>query len=99
VASVEARDLEEYLASMDASIGDLVEGSEAEAIAGKTWDFGESVVMEKTSRRWKGRGTFLLGGRASAGGADRAFSCRGLCHGVQGLLLMRPLPSLRYIFA
>jgi hypothetical protein len=56
VASVEARDLEEDLASVDALIGDLVGGSEVEAMTGKTWDFGESVVTEKTIKKMEREG-------------------------------------------
>jgi hypothetical protein len=36
LTSAEARDLEEDLASVDASIGDLTGGSEVEAMAAKT---------------------------------------------------------------
>jgi hypothetical protein len=61
VASVEARDLEEDLASMDASIGDLVRSSETEAMARKTWDFGESVVTEKTIKKMEREGYFSIG--------------------------------------
>jgi hypothetical protein len=44
VASVAVQELEEDLTSVNASIGDLVGAREAEAMAGKTWEFGESMV-------------------------------------------------------
>jgi hypothetical protein len=47
LASALAQDLEEDLASMEASIGDLVGASEGEGMAGKTWDFGPSSVTEE----------------------------------------------------
>jgi hypothetical protein len=46
---------------MDASIRDLVGGSEAEAMAWKTWDFSESVVMEKTIKKMEREGYFSIG--------------------------------------
>jgi hypothetical protein len=58
VASVAARELEEDLASVDASIGDLIGESEVEVMAGKTWDFGESLVMEKMIRKMEREGYF-----------------------------------------
>jgi hypothetical protein len=61
VASVAARELEENLASVDASIGDLIGESEVEAMAGKTWDFGESLVMEKMIRKMEKEGYFSAG--------------------------------------
>jgi hypothetical protein len=39
VVSVAVQELEEDLVSVDASIGDLVNVGEAEAMARKTWEF------------------------------------------------------------
>jgi hypothetical protein len=61
LTSAEARDLEEDLASVDASIGDLTGGSEAGAMAGKTWDFGKSLVMEKMIKKMEKEGYFSIG--------------------------------------
>jgi hypothetical protein len=61
VASVEARELEEDLASVDASICDLVRESETEAMAGKTFDFSESLIMEKMIRKLEKEGYFPIG--------------------------------------
>jgi hypothetical protein len=38
--SAEARDLEEDLAGVEASVGDLIGAEETGLMAGKTWDFG-----------------------------------------------------------
>jgi hypothetical protein len=59
LTSVAARDLEEDLASMDASIGDLTRGSGA--MAGKTWDFGRSLVTEKMIKKMEKEGYFSVG--------------------------------------
>jgi hypothetical protein len=61
LTSAEARDLEEDLASVDASIGDLTGGSEAGAMARKTWDFGKSLVMEKMIKKMEKEGYFSVG--------------------------------------
>jgi hypothetical protein len=42
-----AKDLEENLTGVDASVSDLVRASEGEAMAGKTWDFDESLITEE----------------------------------------------------
>lgn len=60
--SAEARELEDDLASVDASIGDLIRGSETKVMARKTFDIVPSLVTEKAIRRWRGRGTSPLGG-------------------------------------
>jgi hypothetical protein len=57
--SAEAHDLEEDLASLDASIGDLIGGSGA--MAGRTWDFGESLVTEKMIKKMEKEGYFSIG--------------------------------------
>jgi hypothetical protein len=59
LTSAEAHDLEEDLASVDASIGNLTGGSGA--MAGKTWDFGESLVMEKMIKKMEKEGYFSVG--------------------------------------
>jgi hypothetical protein len=61
VASVVAQELEEDLASVNASIGDLVGSSEADVMAGKTWDFGESLVTEKMIKKMEKEGYFSIG--------------------------------------
>jgi hypothetical protein len=57
--SAEARDLEEDLASVDAPIGDLTGGSGA--MAGKAWDFGESLVTEKMIKKMEKERYFSVG--------------------------------------
>jgi hypothetical protein len=47
VAIVEAQELEKDLAGVEASISDLVGAEEVEAMAGKTWDFGPSLMTRK----------------------------------------------------
>jgi hypothetical protein len=47
LTSALAQDLEEDLASVEASIGDMVGASEGEGMAGKIWDFGPSSVTEE----------------------------------------------------
>lgn len=54
----EARDLEEDLASVDASVGDLVRGSESEAMVAKTWDFGQSLMTEEMIQDLEREGCF-----------------------------------------
>jgi hypothetical protein len=61
VASVEAQELEEDLASIDTSIGDLVRESEMNVMAGNTFHFGESLIMEKMIRKMEKEGYFLVG--------------------------------------
>jgi hypothetical protein len=61
LTSVEARELGEDLASVDASINDLVGGGEAETMARKTWDFGESLVMERMIKKMEKKGFFSAG--------------------------------------
>jgi hypothetical protein len=63
VASITTQELEEDLASVSASIGDLVGGSEAEVMAEKTWDFGESLVTEKMIKKMEKEG-YLSASRA-----------------------------------
>ena len=47
VAIAEAQELEEDLAGVEASLGDLVGAKEAEVMAGKTWHFGPSLMTKK----------------------------------------------------
>jgi hypothetical protein len=61
VASVVVQELEEDLASIDTSIGDLVRGGDAEAMARKTWDFGESWMTEKMIRKQEKEGMYSAG--------------------------------------
>jgi hypothetical protein len=60
VASITTQELED-LASGDASIGEFVGGSELEAMAGKAWDFGESLVTEKMIKNMEKEGYFSIG--------------------------------------
>ena len=48
LASVEAIELEEDLASIEASVADLITAEEVEDMvgAGRTWDFGPSLTMK-----------------------------------------------------
>jgi hypothetical protein len=57
--SAEARELEEDLTSVDTSIGDLVRGGEAESMARKAWDFGESLVTERMIKKMEKEGFFF----------------------------------------
>jgi hypothetical protein len=59
LTSAEAHDLEEDLASVDTSIGDLTGGSWV--MAGKTWDFGELLVTEKMIKKIEKEGYFSGG--------------------------------------
>jgi hypothetical protein len=56
-----AQDLEEDLASVEASIGDLVGASEGKGMAGKTWDFGPSSVTEEAITEMLDDGYFKAG--------------------------------------
>ena len=47
VAIAEAQELEVDLASVQASLGDLVGAEEAEVMASKTWDFGPLLMSKK----------------------------------------------------
>ena len=47
LASAEARELEEILSGVEASVGDLIGGEEAEDMAKKTWDFGPSLMTQE----------------------------------------------------
>jgi hypothetical protein len=48
-------------ASINASIGDLVGGREVEAMVGKAWNFGESLVIEKMIKNMEKEGYFSVG--------------------------------------
>jgi hypothetical protein len=61
VASIAVQELEEDLVSVDTSIGDLVGGGEAKAMAGKTWDFGELWMTEKMIRKQEKEGMYSAG--------------------------------------
>jgi hypothetical protein len=61
VASVTTQELKEDLASVNASVGDLVGAGEAEAMARKTWYFGESLITERMIKKMKKEGYFSTG--------------------------------------
>jgi hypothetical protein len=61
VASAAAQDLEEDLASIVASIGDLIGVKEAGLMARKTWDFGPSLMTKKTIAKLEKAEMFPLG--------------------------------------
>jgi hypothetical protein len=61
VASVEARELEEDLARVVASVGDLIGAEETEAMARKTWDFGPSLMTKKMLAELEKEGFFPVG--------------------------------------
>jgi hypothetical protein len=61
LASALAQDLEEDLASVEASVGDLVGASEGEGMASKTWDFGPSSVTEEAIAEMLDDGFFKAG--------------------------------------
>jgi hypothetical protein len=56
VASITAQELEDDLAGVDTSVGDLIRAEEVEAMARKTWYFGESLMtkrmISKLEREW-----------------------------------------------
>ena len=58
VASAEAQELVEDLASVEASVGDLIEAEEAGLMAGKMWDFGPSLMTKKMIAKLKKEGMF-----------------------------------------
>ena len=47
IASAEAQELEEVLVRVEASVGDLIGAEKAEALAGRTWDFGPSLMTKR----------------------------------------------------
>jgi hypothetical protein len=47
IASVEARELEDDIARVEASVGDLIGAEETETMAKKTWDFGLYLMTKK----------------------------------------------------
>lgn len=47
LASTEARELEENLSGVEASVGDLIGAEEVEDMARKTWDFGTSLMTQE----------------------------------------------------
>jgi hypothetical protein len=50
LASAEAREIEEELIGVEASVGDLIGSEEAEDMAGKTWDFGSLHMTQEMIR-------------------------------------------------
>ena len=48
----------EDLASIEASVGDLIGVEEAGLMAGKTWDFGPSLMTKKMITKLEKEGTF-----------------------------------------
>jgi hypothetical protein len=61
LVSALAQDLEEDLASVEASVGDLVGASKGKGMAGKTWDFGPSSVTEEAIAEILDDGYFKAG--------------------------------------
>ena len=60
VASAKARELEEDLASIEASIGDLIRAEDAGLMARKTWDFGPLLMTKKMIAKLKKEGMFPI---------------------------------------
>ena len=60
LASAKAIDLEEDLASVEASVGDLITTEKAEdmAGAGRTWDFGPSLMTKDMIEALEKEGNF-----------------------------------------
>ena len=60
LASAEAIELEEDLASVEASVGDPITAEEAEDMAsmGRTWDFGTSLMMKDMIKALEKEGYF-----------------------------------------
>ena len=98
VASAEAQELVEDLASIEASIGDLIRPEEVGLMAGKTWDFGPLLMTKKMIAKLEKEGMFPVdrakppqGETVPSPGKDYAvvfkdyFSC-GLC-----------LPSVKFL--
>ena len=61
VASAEVQELVEDLASVEASIGDLIRAKEAGLMAGNTWDFGPSLMTKKMIAKLEKEGMFPVG--------------------------------------
>jgi hypothetical protein len=61
VASITAQELKEDLTGVEASVSDSVGASEGEAMAGKTWDFGESTITEEMIAKMEEEGYFKVG--------------------------------------
>ena len=61
VASAEAQELVEDLASVEASIGDLIGAEEAGLMARKTWDFGPSLMTKNMIAKLEKEGMFPAG--------------------------------------
>ena len=59
VVSAMAQELVEDLASVEASIGDLIGVEEAGLMARKTWDFGPSLMTKKMIAKLEKEGMFL----------------------------------------
>ena len=66
VAIVAAIDLEEDLASVEASVADLITAKEAEDMAsvGRTWDFGPSLMTKDMIEALEQEGSFGIGKRS-----------------------------------
>jgi hypothetical protein len=61
LASIVAQELEKDLASVNTSVVDLVGAGEVEAMARKTWYFGESLIMERMIKKMEKEGYFSIG--------------------------------------
>ena len=66
VAIAAAIDLEEDLASVEASVADLITVEEAEDMAGasRTWDFGPSLMTKDMIEALEQEGSFGIGKRS-----------------------------------
>ena len=58
VVSEKAQELVEDLASIEASVGDLIGVEEAGLMARKTWDFGPSLMTKKMIAKLEKEGMF-----------------------------------------
>ena len=63
LASTKAIELEEDLASVEASVGDLITAEEAKDMAGmgRTWDFGPSLMTKDMIEALEWEGCFGVG--------------------------------------
>ena len=59
VASAEAQELVEDLASIEASVGDLIRPEVVGLMARKTWDFGPLLMTKKMITKLEKEGMFL----------------------------------------
>ena len=60
VASAKALELVEDLASVEASVGDVIRAKEAGLMARKTWDFGPLLMTKKMIAKLEKEGMFPI---------------------------------------